>query len=55
MPLHVGHHAWPGKRALDLTLSLLLLLVLILVLLSLAVAVKLSSRGPVLFRHRRVG
>lgn len=43
------------KRWLDIALSAAGLAVLAPVLLALAVAVKLDSRGPVLFRQRRVG
>ena len=44
-----------GKRALDLAITLPLLVVLSPLLLAIAVAVKLTSRGPVLFRQTRVG
>jgi exopolysaccharide biosynthesis polyprenyl glycosylphosphotransferase len=43
------------KHGLDRALSLVLLLVLAPVILCTALAVRLSSRGPVLFRQRRVG
>jgi lipopolysaccharide/colanic/teichoic acid biosynthesis glycosyltransferase len=43
------------KRSLDVTGSLAALLLLAPLLAGIAVAVKLSSRGPVLFRQRRVG
>ena len=43
------------KRALDLALSSLALVVLAPLLLLIALAVKLDSRGPVLYRHARVG
>lgn len=43
------------KRAMDLGLVLLLLPVLLPVALLLALAVKLTSRGPVLFRQMRIG
>ncbi|MFL5906696.1 MAG: sugar transferase [Solirubrobacterales bacterium] len=46
--------AWT-KRAFDLVASTLLLLVLAPLLLLIALAIKLDSRGPVLFRQRRVG
>lgn len=46
---------WPGKRAFDVVLSLALLLLTLPLLLVLALAVKLTSRGPVLFRQQRVG
>ncbi|HEV2729422.1 MAG TPA: sugar transferase, partial [Terriglobales bacterium] len=43
------------KRIIDLVGSLLLLVLLSPVLAMIAAAVKLTSRGPVLFRQRRVG
>lgn len=43
------------KRSFDFVMSLMLLVLLAPLLAALAMAVKLSSRGPVLFRHRRVG
>ena len=43
------------KRAFDIVASGLGLLVLSPVLLGVALLIKLSSRGPVLFRHERVG
>jgi lipopolysaccharide/colanic/teichoic acid biosynthesis glycosyltransferase len=49
---------WPhsaGKRMIDIVLSGLALLVLSPLFLLIAVAVKLSSKGPVLFRQERVG
>jgi exopolysaccharide biosynthesis polyprenyl glycosylphosphotransferase len=45
----------PGKRAFDLVLASVLLAVLSPVLLVTAVAVKLSEKGPLLYRQRRVG
>jgi lipopolysaccharide/colanic/teichoic acid biosynthesis glycosyltransferase len=53
LPLHDG--AWRGKRVVDIALSLLLLLVSLPLFVVLAVIVKLTSRGPVLFRQQRVG
>lgn len=43
------------KRVIDLLASSLGLLVLSPVLIAIAIAIKLSSRGPVLFRQQRVG
>jgi exopolysaccharide biosynthesis polyprenyl glycosylphosphotransferase len=43
------------KRLLDLVLSVVGLALGAPILVALAVAVKLDSRGPVLYRHRRVG
>jgi len=42
-------------RILDIVIALLALVVLLPVLLIAAVAIKLGSRGPVLYRQRRVG
>ena len=44
-----------SKRVFDLLFSVVGLLVLCPLLLLLAIAVKLSSRGPVLFRQQRIG
>ena len=44
-----------GKRVFDLVVSGLILVLLSPLFLALAVAIKLDSRGPVLFRQRRVG
>ena len=46
---------WAGKRAFDLVVAALLILLLLPIMLLTALAVRLTSRGPVLFRHRRVG
>ena len=44
-----------GKRLLDLAVAALLLACLLPLVLLVAVALKVSSRGPVFFRSRRVG
>lgn len=44
-----------GKRTIDIILSALALLVLAIPMLIIAICVKCSSRGPVLFRQKRVG
>lgn len=44
-----------AKRGLDVTLSLSLLLAIAPVLIVIALMVKLSSRGPVLFKQERIG
>lgn len=44
-----------GKRALDLVLALLGLVLLAPLMLLIALLIKLTSRGPVLFRQRRYG
>ena len=50
--LHVERVA---KRLLDLTITVPLLVLLLPLIVLLAVAIKLDSRGPVLYRCRRVG
>jgi Undecaprenyl-phosphate glucose phosphotransferase len=51
------HYGWrrSAKRAMDVALSCAAILVLSPLLLLLAVSVKLTSRGPVLFRQARAG
>jgi lipopolysaccharide/colanic/teichoic acid biosynthesis glycosyltransferase len=44
-----------GKRALDILGSLTALTILLPLFLLLAIAIKLTSRGPVLFRQERIG
>ncbi len=44
-----------GKRMIDIALSSLALLVLLPLFLLIATAIRLSSRGPVLFRQERIG
>ncbi len=47
---------YPGiKRLLDFTLSLIAMLIIWPFLILIAVLIKLDSRGPVLFKQRRVG
>lgn len=46
---------WIGKRLLDVTLSTLLLVLTLPIFLILAVLIRSTSRGPVLFRQRRIG
>jgi len=48
-------HAPITRRALDLLVTLPLLVVLSPLLAAIAVAIKLTSRGPALFRQRRIG
>jgi lipopolysaccharide/colanic/teichoic acid biosynthesis glycosyltransferase len=50
-----GAAVGPGRRALDVTVSLTALTLLVPVMLAVAAAVRCTSRGPVLFRQRRVG
>jgi exopolysaccharide production protein ExoY len=47
----------PGfaKRALDIVLSAVLIVVLVPVLVAVAIVIKLDSKGPVFFAHRRLG
>jgi exopolysaccharide biosynthesis polyprenyl glycosylphosphotransferase len=53
-PAFVGMD-WVVKRGFDLIVSALVLVIGLPLWLGIAAAVKLSSRGPVLFRDRRVG
>jgi exopolysaccharide biosynthesis polyprenyl glycosylphosphotransferase len=46
---------WALKRGFDILVSVLVLIVFLPLWLGIAAAVKLTSRGPVLFRDRRVG
>jgi lipopolysaccharide/colanic/teichoic acid biosynthesis glycosyltransferase len=51
-----GGAAWAlAKRAFDIGFSTLLVLAMSPLLLIVAIAIKLNSRGPVLFRQRRLG
>jgi len=43
------------KRGMDLTLASLLLVLLLVPMLCIALAVRLTSRGPVFYRQRRIG
>ena len=43
------------KRLIDILLSLLGMIVLSPIILVLIIAIKLDSRGPVLFKQKRVG
>lgn len=43
------------KRFLDLVFSFILILVLILILLIIGIIIKATSRGPILFKQRRIG
>ena len=44
-----------GCRALDIVVAAIMLLLLLPVMVVIAVAIRLESRGPVIFRQRRVG
>jgi exopolysaccharide biosynthesis polyprenyl glycosylphosphotransferase len=50
-----GHQMWPAKRAFDVVVSSFLLLLTSPVMAACALAVRLSSRGPILFKQLRVG
>ncbi|MBN1777963.1 MAG: sugar transferase [Clostridiales bacterium] len=49
------NYARYGKRLLDIVLSLLGMIVLSPLFLGLVIAIRLDSRGPVMFRQKRVG
>jgi exopolysaccharide biosynthesis polyprenyl glycosylphosphotransferase len=51
----LSRSSWMIKRSFDLASTLLGLLLIAPLLAMIAVAIKLDSRGPVLFRQRRVG
>ena len=51
----LSRSSWMIKRSFDLAATLLGLLLIAPLLAMIAVAIKLDSRGPVLFRQRRVG
>ena len=51
----LNRSSWRLKRTLDVALTTLLLACLIPVFVVIAIAIKLDSRGPVLFRQRRIG
>jgi lipopolysaccharide/colanic/teichoic acid biosynthesis glycosyltransferase len=50
-----SHYGAAIKRIVDLLAGLVLILLLLPILLLIALAVKLDSRGPVLFKQRRLG
>jgi undecaprenyl-phosphate galactose phosphotransferase len=52
VPYSIGHRL---KRIVDLTISLLALLLLALPMLVVAILIKLTSPGPVFYKHRRLG
>lgn len=43
------------KRLIDIILSIILLILLFPLLIAIAVIVKISSRGPIFFAHKRIG
>jgi exopolysaccharide biosynthesis polyprenyl glycosylphosphotransferase len=51
----VNAAAWRAKRLFDVVLATAILLITLPVFLATAAAVKLTSRGPVFFRQKRVG
>ena len=55
LPARTGWVQRATKRGLDLVIGSFLLLVTLPALLAIAMAVKLTSRGPVLFRQTRIG
>jgi exopolysaccharide biosynthesis polyprenyl glycosylphosphotransferase len=55
IPDPAGGGGQAAKRAFDVAVAAILLLVLLPVMLLVALAVRLTSRGPVLFRQERVG
>jgi lipopolysaccharide/colanic/teichoic acid biosynthesis glycosyltransferase len=55
MPAGANSSYQIGKRALDMVVALILLVLATPLLLAIALLVKVSSRGPVFFAHRRLG
>jgi lipopolysaccharide/colanic/teichoic acid biosynthesis glycosyltransferase len=53
----LAYHSWQRhmKRTIDIAVVVLLLPIALPLMLLIAVAVKCVSRGPVLFRHQRIG
>ncbi len=51
------HYGWPktAKRAMDLVVGALALLILSPLMLALAIAIRVTSRGPILYRQPRAG
>lgn len=49
------NEAWAGKRTVDVVLSLLLLVLTLPLFVAVAGVIRLTSRGPIFFRQRRVG
>ncbi|HBE44057.1 MAG TPA: hypothetical protein DDW17_01055 [Deltaproteobacteria bacterium] len=43
------------KRVLDITLSLFSIIILFPLLLAISIIIKLDSRGPIFFKHKRIG
>ena len=54
-PARLGRASQVAKRALDIGVSSIALLLLLPLIAGLAVAIRAESKGPVLFRQRRVG
>jgi exopolysaccharide biosynthesis polyprenyl glycosylphosphotransferase len=54
-PLHLSRSSEFVKRLLDLVLSMIGLVLTAPILIAAAIAVKIDSRGPVFYRHRRLG
>jgi len=53
--VRLGRTALRIKRTFDVVLTVLVIMILFPVLVGCALAIKLDSRGPVLFRQRRIG
>lgn len=51
----IEYHMPFGKRLLDITISGLMLLMLSPILLAVAAAIKLTSKGPIIYKSKRVG
>jgi len=54
-PDYIPRSVWISKRALDLVCGAAAFMVLVLVFIPVGAAIKLTSRGPILYRQLRVG
>src|SRR2546422_1661536 len=54
-PLRPADREGPGRRLLNILVATVGLVLTMPLMLAIAVLIKLTSRGPVLFRHARVG
>ena len=51
----LGGHVWKFKRGLDIIMALIALITLFPLFLAVAIGIKLSSKGPVIFKQVRIG
>jgi lipopolysaccharide/colanic/teichoic acid biosynthesis glycosyltransferase len=53
--MHDSWYANHGKRVVDITFSLVSFLLLLPILIVISVLIKLTDKGPVFYKHRRIG